>query len=73
MPEEIAARRTVHRQVKAQALRHRLRLEEAGGQLFPFTRLPVGAAREQPRSSACTTLLWTLLASGQVAMRKVDG
>jgi hypothetical protein len=39
-PEEMRLAAGVHRQVKAQALRHRPLVEEADGRLFTFIRLP---------------------------------
>jgi hypothetical protein len=56
-------------------MRHRLRLEKPAAGCSPSSasRRASGAAREQRTSSACTMLLWTLLASGQIAMRKIDG
>jgi hypothetical protein len=44
-------------------------LEEAGDQLFTFTRLPV----EQWTAETAAMLFWALLASGQIVLRKVDG
>jgi putative transposase len=95
--EEVEARRKAF--IRKWRLKHRAvadSLQEAGDQLFTFTRLPpsqwksvrttnaIERLHEEfkrriktqtvlPSADTAAMLLWALLASGQIGMRKVDG